>query len=299
MTDNSPTNNALKKFNKMKLVLITFHFSIGLIQANGQEFYQDGTMKLTEFQPITNTATNQTTKNFNKSWEDRKSTGYLKALRGPNGERIQFRRVASCCEFKSKSAAFGSGFLDKYEVYYQRLSTPVFLYLDGYDFESPLCPVGFTFVTADKIEKPVVYPADSILKVNFCNPKATYAVKEFLLKEEIGDLPEPATSPTFDGGIEELKKYFVERPLTDEQVKDIVFRVLIAFVVDCNGNAGNFMIITKGKGVAETFANQVLERVNKMPQNWKPATKDGEKVDSYQVLSFTVTSGQLDKVSYR
>jgi hypothetical protein len=26
---------------------------------------------------------------------------------------------------------------------------------------------------------------------------------------------------------------------------------------------------------------------------------NGEKVDSYQVLSFTVTSGQLDRVSYR
>ncbi len=87
--------------------------------------------------------------------------------------------------------------------------------------------------------------------------------------------------------------------MTDERVKDAVFRVSIAFAVNCNGNAGNFMIVTKGKGLVETFANQVLERVNKMPQNWKPATKNGEKVDCFQVLSFTVTGGQLDKISYR
>jgi hypothetical protein len=225
---------------------------------------------------------------------------YLKALRGLNGEQVQFRRVSSCCEFKSKSASFGSGLLDKYEVYYQGLKEPAILYLNGYDFETPKAPIGFTFVTADKIEKPIIYPADSIVKVNFCNTQTQYAVgKESLLKEKIGEKPEPDINPTFEGGVEELKKYFADNPLTDERITNAVFRVAIAFVVDCNGNAGNFMIITKGKGLAETFANQVLERVNKMPKHWKPAIKNADKIDCYQVLSFTVTSGQLDKVSYR
>jgi len=82
--------------------------------------------------------------------------------------------------------------------------------------------------------------------------------------------------------------------------KIIVFRVHIMFVVNCEGKAGNFQLTSKGKGDLESLANQVLEIVNNMPQNWKPAKKNGEAVDCYQVLSFTVIGGQLNKtVSYR
>ncbi|MFT3902573.1 MAG: hypothetical protein QM727_05340 [Niabella sp.] len=282
-----------------KLTTVLAVLTLCWTQVNGQELYEDGSMKLTEISTDKKYGYEPNHKTSIKVGKVENQQAYLKALRGSNGEPVQFRRISSCCEFKSKSAVFGKGLLDKYEVYYQGLSEPKILYLNGYDFETPKSPLGFTFVTADKIEKPIIYPADSILKVNFCNPQTQFAVKEFLLKEKIGEFPEPEIAPTFDGGVEELKKYFADRPLTDKRLKDAVFRVSIAFVVDCNGNAGNFMIITKGKGLAETFANQVLERVNKMPQSWKPATNNGEKVDSYQVLSFTVTSGQLDKVLYR
>ncbi|MFA7446671.1 MAG: hypothetical protein WCY89_12055 [Flavobacteriaceae bacterium] len=283
-----------------KLTAVVFSLSLLTTQVSGQEFYEDGSMKLTTISTNKKYGYEPNHKTSIKVGKVENEQAYLKALRGLNGEQVQFRRISSCCEFKSKSAVFGKGLLDKYEVYYEGLKEPIILYLNGYDYEEPKCPVGFTFVTADKIENPIIYPADSILKVNFCNSQTQFAVaKEFLLKEKIGELPEPDTNPTFEGGVEELKKYFADRPLTDERIKEAVFRVAIAFVVDCNGNAGNFMIVTKGKGLAETFANQVLERVNKMPQNWKPATKNGEKVDCYQVLSFTVTSGQLDKVTYR
>lgn len=74
---------------------------------------------------------------------------YLSALRGPNGETVQFSRIGSCCEFKSKSGVFGMGLLDKYEVNYQGLDEPVILYLNGYDYDSPKAPAGFTFVTGN------------------------------------------------------------------------------------------------------------------------------------------------------
>lgn len=283
-----------------KLIMISLALFLLGNQAKGQEFYEDGSMKLFEvstdskygYEPNSNTSI--------KVGKIGNEQAYLSALRGPNGEKVKFNRIGSCCKFESKTAIFGSGLLDQYEVKYKGLKEPVILYINSYDFETPKAPVGFTFVGADKIEKPIIYPADSIIKVNFCNTQTQYAVgKEFLLKDKIGEKPEPDTNPDFAGGVDELKKYFADRPLTDDRTKNIVFRVVIAFAVDCNGNAGNFMIITKGKGMAETFANQVLERVNKMPQNWKPATKNADKVDCYQVLSFTVTSGQLDKVSYR
>lgn len=283
-----------------KLIGILLVLTLCTTTVKGQEFFEDGSMKLTEVSTDKKYGYEPNHKTSIKVGRIENEQAYLKALRGPNGESVQFRRWSSCCEFKSKSAAFGKGLLDKYEVYYQGLKEPIILYVNGYDYENPEAPFGFTFVTADKIEKPIIFPADSLLKVNFCNTQTQYAVgKEFLLNDKIGEKPEPDTNPNFDGGPEELKKYFADKPLTDERVKDAVFRVAIAFVVDCNGKAGNFMIITKGKGLAETFANQVLERVNKMPQNWKAATKNGENVYCYQVLSFTVTGGQLDKVSYR
>lgn len=283
-----------------KLTTIFLTLTLWNTQVNGQDFYEGGSMKLSEVSTDKKYGYEPNYKTSIKIGKIENEQAYLKALRGPNGEPVQFRRVSSCCGFKSKSAVFGQGLLDKYEVYYQGLKEPIILYLNGYDYNNPKAPVGFTFVVADKIEKPTIYPTDSILKVNFCNSQKQFAVtKEFLLEEKIGEIPEPDTNPTFEGGVEELKKYFADRPLTDERIKETIFRVSIAFIVNCNGNAGNFMIITKGKGLAETFANQVLERVNKMPQNWKPAIKNGEKVDCYQVLSFTITNGQLDKVSYR
>lgn len=283
-----------------RLTGILFVLTLWTTILKGQVFFEDGSMELTEVSIDKKYGYEPNHKTSIKVGKIENEQAYLKALRGPNGEAVRFRRVSSCCEFKSKSSALGRGLLDKYEVYYQGLKEPIILYINGYDYENPKAPFGFTFVTADKIEKPIIFPADSILKVNFCNAQTQYAVgKEFLLKEKIGEKPEPDTNPAFDGGLEELKKYFADKPLTDERVKDAVFRVSIGFVVDCNGKAGNFMIITKGKGLAETFANQVLERVNKMPQHWNAATKNGEKIDCYQVLSFTVTGGLLDKVAYR
>lgn len=283
--------------NKIKTIL--FVLILITSQLYGQNFYEDGSMILTNVSSDKNYGYKPENKTSIKVGKIENQQAFLKALRGPNSETVQYRRLGSCCSFKSKSTAFGKGFLDKYEVYYQGLREPIILYLNGYDYESPKCPMGFTYVTVENIEKPIIFPIDSIKKVDFCNDKNIFSVKEFLLKEKVGTFPEPDTNPNFEGGIEELKKYFVESALTDNRLKGVVFRVAIGFIVDCNGKAGNFVVITKGKGLAETFANQVLEKVNNMPQNWKPAIKDENQVDAFQVLSFTVISGQLDKVTYR
>ena len=34
--------------------------------------------------------------------------------------------------------------LDRYEMTYEGLTKPVFLYIDFYDYEQPMVPVGFT-----------------------------------------------------------------------------------------------------------------------------------------------------------
>jgi len=126
-----------------------------------------------------------------------------------------------------------------------------------------------------------------------------YSVDNFLLKEKIGEKPSPTTNPSFTGGLEELKKHFSANPLTDELANGRMFRVVISFIVNCEGKAGNFEVISKGRGELETLANQVLAVVRGMPQSWEPATDFGRPIDCYQVLTFTVSDGKLDMVSYK
>lgn len=69
---------------------------------------------------------------------------YLGRLRGPNGERVTFARLGSCCPFKSPRAPIeNTGLLDSYEVSYPGLSAPVTLYLNFYDQDTLKAPVGF------------------------------------------------------------------------------------------------------------------------------------------------------------
>ncbi|MFD2095121.1 hypothetical protein ACFSJ3_03930 [Corallincola platygyrae] len=69
---------------------------------------------------------------------------YFEGLLGPNGERVQWRRLGSCCAFKDSSLAFGGGLLDVYELSYEGLAEPIHLYVNLYYFEKPMAPVGFT-----------------------------------------------------------------------------------------------------------------------------------------------------------
>jgi hypothetical protein len=132
-----------------------------------------------------------------------------------------------------------------------------------------------------------------------CDSNKVYSVENELLKEKVGKFPFADNNPEFEGGIEVLKRYFAENSLKDDRAKDLLFRVSIGFIVNCKGEASGFQIITRGKGELEILANQVLEIVKNMPQNWNPAKKKRKIVDCYQVLSFTIQGGQLDRVSYK
>lgn len=69
---------------------------------------------------------------------------FLNALTGPNGEQITYKRLGSCCEFKTKNGLFDdAGFLDKYEVTYEGLDEPVILYINMYDSDLLKIPAGF------------------------------------------------------------------------------------------------------------------------------------------------------------
>jgi len=69
---------------------------------------------------------------------------FLNALAGPNGEKISYYRIGSCCEFNTKNSPFGVGLLDKYSVTYEGATKEIELYINMYDADVLKVPVGFT-----------------------------------------------------------------------------------------------------------------------------------------------------------
>ncbi len=70
---------------------------------------------------------------------------YLNRLTGPNGEKVSYTRIGSCCDFKTPNGILGGGMLDMYEVTHNGLKKPVVLYLNMYDPNpgEPKIPKGF------------------------------------------------------------------------------------------------------------------------------------------------------------
>lgn len=69
---------------------------------------------------------------------------FLASLRGPNGEPVRFERQGSCCPFPTPNGLMGNGLLDRYAVWIGDDPEPRILFVNMYDYERPLIPVGFT-----------------------------------------------------------------------------------------------------------------------------------------------------------
>lgn len=68
---------------------------------------------------------------------------YLNALSGPNGEKIFYKKIDSCCPFPSKKTDMGAGFIDVYEISWVGQQKPLKLYINIYERGALLVPVGF------------------------------------------------------------------------------------------------------------------------------------------------------------
>jgi len=82
---------------------------------------------------------------------DYAATEFIKALRGPKGEALQHKKLGSCCLFHTPNGPIAGkepleryGLLERYEVTYEGLKQPIVLYLNLYDYERPLVPVGLS-----------------------------------------------------------------------------------------------------------------------------------------------------------
>lgn len=69
---------------------------------------------------------------------------YLNALIAPNGERVKYHRIGSCCHFKTPNGLFGDGaVLDNYAVYWKGCKDTLNIYINIYDEGDLFIPVGF------------------------------------------------------------------------------------------------------------------------------------------------------------
>lgn len=69
---------------------------------------------------------------------------FLNALAGPNGEKITYVKMESCCPFPTKRSEMGAGFLDVYQLKWEGQRNPVTLYLNIYEKGVLMVPVGLT-----------------------------------------------------------------------------------------------------------------------------------------------------------
>ncbi len=69
---------------------------------------------------------------------------FLNALAGPNGEKITYTKLESCCPFPTKRSEMGAGFLDVYELKWEGQKNPVVLYLNIYEKGILMVPMGLS-----------------------------------------------------------------------------------------------------------------------------------------------------------
>jgi hypothetical protein len=75
---------------------------------------------------------------------------YLNALLGPEGQKLHYKRLGTCCFFKTPNSPFGdTAPLEFFEVTYDGLAEPKRLYFNWYDAADPLIPVGLNAVSPD------------------------------------------------------------------------------------------------------------------------------------------------------
>ncbi len=81
---------------------------------------------------------------INSKDENLNASRYLNALAGPNGEKITYTKIESCCPFPTKRTEIGAGYLDIYELKWEGQNKPIRLYINIYERGYILVPIGLS-----------------------------------------------------------------------------------------------------------------------------------------------------------
>lgn len=136
--------------------------------------------------------------------------------------------------------------------------------------------------------------------ITVCGGKLYTVGKGALLDLSVGQADQPATVPECAEGMDALKSYYRLHSIKDGRGAGLIFKVSVAFLVNCEGNVVEWKLITSHPGkTMNELANKVLDEVRQCPLRWQPATDaDGNAVDCWQVLDFSVVETSLANCSY-
>lgn len=68
---------------------------------------------------------------------------FFNSLTGPNGEKVTYKLIETCCPFPSKKNKMGAGTLDLYEIYFNEQPTNKKIYINTFEKGKVMCPKGF------------------------------------------------------------------------------------------------------------------------------------------------------------
>lgn len=69
---------------------------------------------------------------------------FFNGLSGPNGEKVTYKLLETCCPFPSKNNKMGAGTLDLYEIYLNEVPSNKKIYINTFEKGKVMCPKGFS-----------------------------------------------------------------------------------------------------------------------------------------------------------
>ena len=69
---------------------------------------------------------------------------FFNSITGPNGEKVTYRLLETCCPFPSKNNKMGAGTLDLYEIYLDEKASNKKVYINTYEKGKVMCLKGFS-----------------------------------------------------------------------------------------------------------------------------------------------------------
>lgn len=225
---------------------------------------------------------------------------YLNALTGPDGEEVEFIRLGSCCPYSDPDLYNGGGMLEKINLKFSGEEKVYTVYIDMYRNDSLFAPVGFHFKGSD-LDNPIEYgEAKPLIPIEQCTEEINFAPYDENLEFKLGrELIRPQTPAFYSDGYKELENYFKSHTVEHIAAKGKMFRVHIAFIVNCHGEIGNFIVVNLMSGAIAVSAYEVVKIASDMPRKWKPAIHNNEKVDSWVVMSFNLSGGKFNTVEVK
>lgn len=80
----------------------------------------------------------------NEKYSPKNIEYFFNAISGPNGEKISYEKINTCCPFPTIKSAVGAGTLDIYQILFEGTEKKIILYINIYEKGKVLCPKGFS-----------------------------------------------------------------------------------------------------------------------------------------------------------